>query len=177
MKIRSGSISLFALCGMVVMLCSAGIAQDTSRVKISGRVVDDSTSAPIVNANVFIANSMIGTSSDTSGHFVLKNVPAGFYELVASCVGYTMSTVKLQLTSGGDHQLEMRLVPKVLSVDVVEVTGRQPEAWKENLKTFGTLLLGSTSEASECRIVNPEVLDFSADPSGRFQARTDRGRD
>jgi hypothetical protein len=45
---------------------------------------------------------------------------------------------------------------------------------KEDLKTFEKLLLGSTKEASECRIVNPEVLDFSTDPPGHFRARTDR---
>jgi hypothetical protein len=174
MKKNAGSISLIVMSALVAMVCSTALAQDTSRVKISGRVIDDSTKAPVVNANVFIANSMIGTSSDTSGSFVLRNVPAGFYELVASCVGYTMSTVKLQLTPGADRQVEMRLVPKALIVDVVEVTGRQPEAWKENLRTFEKLLLGSTKEASECRIVNPEVLDFVTDLPGRFRARTDR---
>ena len=174
MKKQIGSIPLLVLCGLIAMFCSAGIAQDTSRVRITGRVIDDSTNVPIVNANVFIANSMIGTSSDTSGYFVLRNVPPGFYELVASCVGYTMSTVKLQLAPGTDQSFEMRLVPKVLIVDVVEVTAREPEAWKEDLKTFEKLLLGSTKEAEECQIVNPEVLDFSADPPGHFRARTDR---
>ena len=173
MKKQSRSISLLVLCGLIVMFCFAGIAQDTSRVRITGRVIDDSTNVPIVNANVFIANSMIGTSSDTSGYFALRNVQAGFYELVASCVGYAMSTVKLQLVPGADQLVEMRLVPKVLIVDVVEVTAREPEAWKEDLKTFEKLLLGSTKEASECRIVNPEVLDFSTDPTGHFRARTD----
>ncbi len=161
------------LIGLIAMLWSSGIAQDTSRLRITGRVIDDSTKAPVINANVFIANSMIGSSSDTSGSFVLRNVRAGFYELVASCVGYTMSTVKLQLASGADQQIELRLVPKELSVGVVEVTGLQPQAWRENLKTFEKLLLGSTDEASECRIINPEVLDFSTDPPGHFRARTD----
>jgi hypothetical protein len=159
---------------LIAATCSLGLGQETLRVKITGRVIDDSTKTPIVNANVFIASSMIGTSSDTSGSFVIRNVPAGFYELVASCVGYTMSSVKLQLTSGADQQIEMRLSPKLLSVDVVEVTGRQPEAWKEDLKTFEKLLLGTTTEAPDCRIVNPEVLDFTSDPSGHFRARTDR---
>jgi hypothetical protein len=173
MKNHAGSVFLIVLSGFISLLCSSSLAQDNSKVKITGRVIDDSTKAPIVNANVFISNSMIGTSSDTSGSFVLRNVPVGFYELVASCVGYTMSTVKLQLTPGADQQVEMLLVPKVLSVSVMEVTGRQPEEWKENLKTFETLLLGSTKEASECRIVNPEVLDFSMDLPGRLRARTD----
>ena len=162
------------LISLIAISCSVVLGQEIPRVKITGRVIDDSTRAPIANANVFIANSMIGTSSDTSGSFTLRGVPAGFYELVASCVGYTMATVKLQLTAGADQNVEMRLVPRVLVVEAVEITGRQSEAWKENLKTFEGLLLGSTKEASECRIVNPEVLDFSVDPTGRFHAQTDR---
>jgi hypothetical protein len=157
----------------IAMICSVGMAQEGSKVQVTGRVVDDSTQAPIVNANVFIANSMIGTSSDTSGVFVLRNVPIGFHELVASCVGYSMATVRLQLIPGADQRVEMHLVPKELSISVVEVTGQQPEVWKANLKIFEGLLLGKTDEASECRITNPEVLDFSTDPPGHFSARTD----
>jgi hypothetical protein len=173
MKKHALPIALVVTSLLASMVYVTALAQDTSRVKITGRVIDDSTMTPVVNANVFIANSMIGTSSDTSGSFVLRNVPAGFYELVASCVGYTMSTVKLQLTPGADQQVEMRLEPRALSVGVVEVTGLQPEVWRENLKTFEKLLLGSTKEASECRIVNPEVLDFSTELPGRFEARAD----
>ena len=173
MKKDAGSIAIVAMSVLAATLWSTAFAQDSARVKITGRVIDDSTKGPVVNANVFIANSMIGSSTDTSGSFVLRNVPVGFYELVASCVGYTMSTVKLQLAPGTDQQIEMHLVPKVLSVGVVEVTGVQSEVWKENLRTFEKLLLGSTKEASECRIVNPEVLDFSTDLPGHFRARTD----
>lgn len=174
MKKHSISPWVAVLMALVAISPSVGLSQEMQRVKITGRVIDDSTKAPVINANVFIANSMIGTSSDTSGSFVLRNVPAGFNELVASCVGYTMSTVKLQLTPGAEQRVEMHLVPKILSVNVVEVTGRQPDAWREDLKTFEKLLLGSTKEASECRIINPEVLDFSTDPPGHFRARTDR---
>jgi len=170
MRVCRTALVLFVL----IPAAMSAYAQNLSKWKISGSIIDDSTRAPVVNANVFIANSMIGTSSDTSGYFVLRNVPPGFYELVASCIGYTMSTVKFQLLPGTDQSFEMRLMPKVLSVDVVEVTAREPEAWKENLKTFEKLLLGSTKEALECRIVNPEVLDFWTDLPGHFRAQTDR---
>lgn len=169
---RSSVVYLLLLC--VVPCITSASVQEIPKGKIYGRVIDDSTHAPIVNANVFIANSMIGTSSDTSGYFEIKNVPVGFHELVASCVGYFMSTIKIQLIAAGDEKVEMHLKPRDVRLGVVEVTAPQPEAWKENLKTFTKLLLGSTPEASECRIINPEVLDFSADPFGRFQARADK---
>ena len=151
-----------------------GQAQEKSGTKISGHVVDDSTHSPIINANVFLANTMIGTATDTSGAFVLKNVPSGFYELVASCVGYSMRTTKIQVIAGTDLNHEFSLVPRVLRMNVVEVTAAPPAEWQENLKTFTKLLLGTTPEASHCRITNPEVLEFTAASSGHFHAQTDK---
>jgi hypothetical protein len=160
---------------ILVLFCvAAGTAQEKTIGRLSGRVIDDSTKAPVVNANVFIANSMIGTSSDTSGHFEIKNLPAGFYELVSSCVGYGMSAMKIQVIAGADQVVELRLQPRELRMGTVEVTAPQPEAWKENLRVFTKLFLGSTPEVAQCRILNPEVLDFISDPSGNFRARADQ---
>lgn len=71
-------------------------------------------------------------------------------------------------------KIEMRLRPKEVRLAVVEVTAVQPEEWKENLKTFSRLLLGLTPEASACRFINAEVLDFSTDLDGRFLPRADK---
>jgi hypothetical protein len=159
---------------VLLMPLSIGQAQEKSGTKISGHVIDDSTHTPIVNANVFLANTMIGAATDTSGGFVLKNVPAGFYELVASCVGYSMRTTKIQVVAGTDLKNDFSLVPRLLRMNVVEVTAAQPAEWQENLKLFTKLLLGTTPEASRCRITNPEVLDFTAAASGHFHAQTDK---
>lgn len=165
------------ICGLVLCLFIAGgksWSQGISGVRLFGRVVDDSTKGPIVNANVFLANTMIGASSDSSGTFDIKNVPAGYHELVASCVGYYMSTTRIELRAGEGMKIEMRLRPKEVRLGVVEVTAAQPEEWKEDLNTFSRLLLGLTPEASACRFINPEVLDFSNDLYGRFHARADK---
>ena len=163
----------FLICAILVPL-AVGNAQEKSSAGISGHVIDDSTHAPIINANVFLANTMIGAATDTSGKFVLKNVPAGFYELVASCVGYSMRTTKVQVIAGTELKNDFSLVPRVLRMNVVEVTAAPPAEWKENLQTFTKLLLGSTPEASTCRIMNPEVVEFTTAESGHFHAQTDK---
>jgi hypothetical protein len=162
----------FLVVSACLIVLSANARQSTGR--ISGRVVDDSTNAPVFNANVFIANSMRGASSDSSGHFEIRNVPFGFHEVVASCVGYVLSTTKVELFSDESPALDIRLKPKLIGLGVVEVTAPPIDEWRENLKTFTKLLLGSTKEASDCRIVNPEVIDFSIDPLGRFRARSEK---
>jgi hypothetical protein len=141
-------------------------------VNISGRVVDDSTQAPVPNANIFIANSMMGTSSDTGGHFVLKGVPIGSHELVASCVGYQMSVKTVQLFSGADQPADFRLKPKIVDLAPVDVTAERSEEWKDNLEKFKRLFLGTTRETDDCVLKNPESLAFFSGPSGGLEARS-----
>jgi hypothetical protein len=157
----------------MLLACVPGWAQEKSGGKITGRVIDDSTNAPIVNANVFIANTMLGTSTDTSGHFEIKNVPAGAHELVASCIGYVMMSDRIELLAGVDGTVDMRLKPRFVSLGIVEVTAPRPEAWRKDLERFARLLLGTTPETLQCRIVNPEILSFSTDLHGNFLARAD----
>lgn len=174
---RASRPSLFPivfLTALLIEVCAIGFAQEVARTKISGRVIDDSTRAPVVNANVFIANSMIGTSSNTSGYFVLRNVPSGSHELVVSCIGYFMSTSRIQVLAGNDQEVEIRLRPKMIGFGTVEILARRDEKWKESLDTFKKLLLGSTLEAKDCQIANPEVLEFSTDQWSRLQAKADK---
>ena len=164
-------MKLVSLCLLFVLGASVN---GQTVVAIRGRVLDDSTKSSVVNANVFIANSMMGTSSDGNGYFELKNVPLGVHELVASCVGYHMSIRKVQLLSAEAQTIDFTLKPRSVDFAPVEVTAPRPAEWKENLKTFTKLLLGTTREAEDCVIKNPEILVFFADPSGRFEARSDK---
>ncbi|MBF8294658.1 MAG: hypothetical protein HW389_1203, partial [Bacteroidetes bacterium] len=166
----SDVILLLALSVLLVATVSA----QQSICKISGKVIDDSTKAPIDNANVFIANSMMGTSSDGNGYFELKNVPLGVHELVASCVGYHMSVRKVQLFSAEGQSVDFTLKPRSVDFAPVEVTAPRPAEWKENLKTFTKLFLGTTRETEDCVIKNPEVLAFFSGPSGGFDAQSDK---
>ena len=138
---------------------------------IHGRVVDDSTHAPILNANIFIANSMIGTSSDMNGRFELKGIPLGSHELVASCIGYQMAVKKIQLFTGTAQAIDFMLRPKSIDLPPVDVTAERSEEWKENLEKFTRLFLGTTREAEDCVVKNPEALAFFSGPSGRLEAR------
>ncbi len=135
--------------------------------------MDDSTHLPVANANVFIASSMLGTSSDSDGYFRIENIPPGVRELVASCVGYRLAGIKVELVTAADTTVDLMLVPNIVKMGVVEVTAPDPVEWRKNLEVFKQSLLGSTSESEECTFINPEVLSFSVDASGRFVAQSD----
>ena len=146
-------------------------AQQVPTFTLTGRVLDDSTGAPIENVNVYIANSTLGSPTDAHGIFRIRNVPVGTHELVASIVGYVLNTSFFSLTDSSQRVIEIRLKPRVLVLGQVEVVGADPAAWRQDLARFSESFFGKGPNADQCRFVNPEILSFTTDLFGTFEAR------
>ena len=137
--------------------------QQMSRAIIRGRVLDDSTDAPIPLANVFVVSSKIGIATDREGKFKLTNIPLGTWEIVASIVGYVPEVKSVRLTGPTASQVIFRLKPRPVQMASVEVEEKDPTEWRKQLKKFSDAFFGSTRNALLCRILNPEVLDFGVE--------------
>ena len=77
--------------GLLILIAVRGYSQKD--IKISGMLTDSITHMPIPFATVALLNQQTkalvkGTQTDTSGHFVLENLPAGAFTLRVSYVGY-----------------------------------------------------------------------------------------
>jgi hypothetical protein len=145
-------------------------SQSIPHAVVKGRVLDDSTGAPLLLANVFVSNSTIGAAADVQGRFELKGVPLGTQEIVASIVGHAPQTRRLRLTDTTMYEIEFRLIPQTVQIEGVQVEAKEPKEWKRNLERFLKEFLGSTPIAEQCKVLNPEVLDFSIGGTGLFTA-------
>ena len=161
-------LGVFLLAGIAPRLA----AQPVSSVTLSGTVVEAETGQPLEGANVFLANTLIGTTTDQNGFFSMTGVTLGTHELVASFVGFQAQTERLRLTQAGDLTVDFRLALRVVESDGIEVTATSPKRWQRQYKTFEKFFLGISRNASKCEILNPEVLDFEVDEAtGAFIAR------
>jgi len=147
---------------LAVIPCSI-LAQNIFPPRLSGRVIDDSTGTPLAQVNVFIANTMIGAVTDQNGFYSITRAPLGALELVASMIGYEIQTVKIRLIDSSAQRFDFKLKPKALLGPQIEVLSSEPVKWKKKLKQFQELFLGASVNASACKILNPEVLDFTTD--------------
>jgi hypothetical protein len=127
---------------------------------IRGTVIDQTTREPVYFANVFLANTTIGTATTPEGQFELKKISPGSYHLVIHHIAYETKIIKIDLLTEKQLGLVVELMPRVISGEAVEIVGRREKAWLKHLKTFQTALLGQTVNADLCEILNPEVLDF-----------------
>lgn len=141
---------------LIVGLAPAGHTQN-----LRGRIVDASTNEPLAFANVYYNNTTIGVQSDVEGKFSIKSMGLQV-ELVVSYLGY--ETLIFPITeSYADKILVFKLVPKVNEMKAFEVNSKRGKAWYENLEVFKELAIGTTFFASDCTILNPEVLQFAYD--------------
>jgi hypothetical protein len=166
MKLITKRTDRFLQCSVVslFLLFPFGIhAQGIPHALVTGRVVDDSTGVPLPLTNVFVANSTIGIAANGEGRFVLRGVPLGTQQIVASIVGYVLETWTLRLTDTIAYEVEFRLRPRELQMPGVLVEAKDPVEWKKNLQRFIDSFFGTGPNVSQCRLTNSQVLDFQFD--------------
>ncbi len=127
---------------------------------VQGVVVDTKTREPLPFTNIFVNNSTIGTAADGQGIFKLMYVPVGPNELVFSFVGYKTVQTKIDLKAGQVITLNAELAPDEELLETVVVEGKRDKVWEGQLKQFTRIFFGIYSSAEECKIINPEVLEF-----------------
>ncbi|SMO54925.1 TonB-dependent receptor [Fodinibius sediminis] len=95
--------------------------------EIRGVVIDDGT--PINGVNVALQNIQRGTTTDSSGIFLIDNIKPGSYTLVVSTVGYHTHRQLVTIRAGEERRLQIPLKPKIEKLGEVVVTGTMRETF------------------------------------------------
>lgn len=152
------------------LTASLTLAQVTSTAVLSGRVVDAANEAPLPAANVFLANTLLGGQTDAGGAFEIRNVPLGTHELIVSLLGYEVQQRTLRVATERVSGLNFKLIGRPLQGPEVEVVAEAPQEWRKNLRKFEEFFWGRSPFAAQCKILNPQVLDFTLDAGHWFTA-------
>ncbi len=95
-------------------------AQSKSK-SLSGKVLDAKSGAPLAGASVYISDAKLGVSTDSTGYYIIRNVPFGHHLVEFSYTGYSSSVEHIDVT--GDVQLNKSLTSAVIENQNVIVTG------------------------------------------------------
>jgi hypothetical protein len=106
------------------------------RVTVQGVVLDSATGIPVPYAYVSTASHSAAAETDKSGKFSLA-IPAGVADsLRVHSLGYRTYSRWIQTTNGGELSLRVKLVPRVVNLEGVTVTGVTPASGKMTLRTL-----------------------------------------
>lgn len=115
-------------------------SQDSYTQTVSGVILDQTTKQPLPFANVMVVNSdpPIGAITDTTGRFILRNVPIGRISIQASFIGYDPVVVSEILVTTG-RQSEVNLEMAESSAELGEVVVKAKESKNRALNSMSTV--------------------------------------
>jgi hypothetical protein len=156
------SCLIIALLALTQVIFAQAVRSNNS---LSGQLIDAASGKPVYDANVFLANTTLGSTSDSSGRFLLKNIPPGNYLLVVSHISYEIKQQNVQVTLTEKSIYNFLLTPAVIELESVSIQGMRDPEWQLRLQRFEKEFLGSSDNAAACTIVNPEVMLLELDGS------------
>jgi hypothetical protein len=136
-----------------------------AQLKISGKVINLNDKKPIADASVFLNNASVGNKTAADGSFLLSNVRPGQYDLIVSVVGYETYSKTVTIVNSNIIIPEIALLPKTIELNEVKV--RPAINWEKYYEIFKRQFLGTSTNAAQCKILNPDQLDLEFDAKTR----------
>ncbi|MDW7679370.1 MAG: TonB-dependent receptor [bacterium] len=151
--------SIFALIVLIATIFSAPInAWETS--KIVGFIIDNKTSKPIPDANVFIENTNFGAASQPNGYYFIEKVARGNQTITVRVIGYESKSATVTIEEK-DTRLDFRLEPKPIQFDPVIVTATMSEH-RQSQVTAATEVLTAEQLSQQTAITAAEAMESIA---------------
>ncbi|MGH2566823.1 MAG: carboxypeptidase-like regulatory domain-containing protein, partial [Bacteroidota bacterium] len=126
------------LCVWVVALTiglNTTLLAQESTGEVRGTVVDASRNEPLVGANVVLAGTTMGSTTNADGDFVIRRVPPGQYSVVARFVGYRSLAKDVTVQAGQTVTVDFSLQSTTLQMDEIIVTGQGVATERRRLPT------------------------------------------
>lgn len=141
---------------ILFLFCGFSFIADAQFV-VTGSVLDSATREPLPAASVFCQNTTLGTATNKQGEFSIS-LKSGGYDLIFSYTGYQTQTTRVK----ENNKMEILLVKeeKSLGEVVLKNSFEVTNGWEKYGDFFTKNFIGSTPNASQCVLNNPEVLKF-----------------
>jgi outer membrane receptor for ferrienterochelin and colicins len=107
------------IAGLLFLMAHKLCAQNPSLV---GLVTNQESNKPLTGANIYIPGTTWGSITDEAGHFILRNIKTGTYEVVVSCMGYHRFKQEVIIREA-QNELNCSLKPSNSTLGEVVVTG------------------------------------------------------
>ncbi|MBZ5857894.1 carboxypeptidase-like regulatory domain-containing protein [Flavihumibacter profundi] len=126
---------------------------------VTGKVTDAATHQALSGASVFCQNTTFGVITNADGEFTIR-LPKGGYDLAVSYTGY--QSAEMRINSNTTDPLLLELKAKDKSMDAVTVAGSNEvkDGWTKYGDFFKEQFFGTTANAEQCELLNPEALRF-----------------
>ena len=125
---RLGRWRLLATCATAALfLMIGGASAASAQGTITGRVVDQTSNAPISDAHVMVVGSPSSVTTGQDGRYTLNDVAAGVHDVRVLRVGFEARKLTVTVVAGQTATLNFALAPTIVKLQdmVTTATGEQ----------------------------------------------------
>jgi len=137
----------------ILCVCFLGFSQGV--VTIEGKIMGEKSN-PISFATIYLLNTNFSVSSDSSGHFMIKDVPTGDYNIAISAIGYVTINDQLHVNNEKNKVFLFRLADATNQLDAVIVSAEKKEQNVQNIPSSITALIAKNID--DYRLLNTKDL-------------------
>ena len=94
---------------------------------LNGHVIDKNTGEHIPFFTIMLKGTTIGTATDETGHYFLKNLPIGTYTIRAHGIGFRSEEKTITLIQGKNHELNFEVEEDIVQLETVVISANKNE--------------------------------------------------
>lgn len=113
---------------------------DPTDANIYGHVVNKHTHEHLPFMTVALKGTTVGTATDATGHYFLKNLPEGKFVIVVTAVGYKMQEQEVVLKKGRTLEINFEVEEDQVALDEVVVSANRNETTRRQAPTIVKVL-------------------------------------
>ena len=121
------TLVLCLCCSFWTMQAADEPVLNPSDANIVGHIIDKKSGEHLPFINVFLQGTTIGTVSDGTGHYYLKNLPEGKFTLVMKSVGFKTIEKEIVSKKGKTLEINFQTEEDAVSLDGVVVSANRNE--------------------------------------------------
>ena len=103
---------------------------------IYGHVIEKSTGEHLPYIAVILKGTTIGVTTETTGHYLMRDVPAGTYIIEVSAIGYKTITREIKVRKGVTYEANFVLEEDLVQLDGVIVSATRSETTRRMSPTL-----------------------------------------
>jgi TonB-linked SusC/RagA family outer membrane protein len=166
----------------LVLSIALGTASVWAQGRITGKVVDEDSNAPLGGVSIKVAlggGKVIGAFVGKDGKYEVRNVPAGTYEVTASYIGFKSQKKKVTVPESGDAVADFAMALDLLLLEEAVVVGYGTKQRREltgavatiQAKELENLPVTTIQGALQGKLSGVQVVQANGMPGSAFTIR------
>ena len=103
---------------------------------ICGHVIDKNTGEHLPYIVVLLKGTTIGVTTESTGHYMIRNVPEGTFVVEVSAIGYKTQTHEVNVKEGRTYEVNFILEEDLVQIDGVIVSATRSETTRRMSPTL-----------------------------------------